>query len=252
MRERSSAVIATITNSETAEKFSRSLTIEKIIAEAIPVSVLKQTVSPSEIKLALDAELTRFVASLNLKWTINDSQIKSIVEDLLYKFPNETLEDFVLVFRKARLGEFINEDGSKTIYRLDSAVIFDWMNKYLEIKYEAIERDLMKQKDTHNFNPRRTDSDWIKLWQESLEVGHAPKTNKQSIAFLNHLKTMTEKEIKEQGQEKPKHLDYPSTPKEYSDMIDLKAQYGRECCDLYTGKVKPGMPTFEEWIELNS
>lgn len=211
---------------------------------------------PREIKRALDAELTRFVAGLNLKWTINDHQISGIVEDLLYKFPNESLEDFVLMFRKARMGEFKDENGNSTIYRLDGAVIFGWMEQYLLQKYEVLERNLYKEKDHVHNSFKKAEKDYLQVWKESIELldeedrknGKSPDSPKTANlrAFMNQL---SPEEIKEEGQSEPKKKVEPSTPHEFKRLHELKVQYGRECCDLYMGHVKPGMPSFEDWLK---
>lgn len=211
---------------------------------------------PREIKRALDAELTRFVAGLNLKWTINDQQISGIVEDLLYKFPNESLEDFVLMFRKARMGEFRDENGNSTIYRLDGAVIFGWMDQYLSQKYEVLERNLYKEKDQVHNSFKKAEKDYLQVWKESIELldeedrkaGRKRATPKTDMLRSN-LNRMTEDEAKIEGAIKPPYKPYPETPPEYKKMLDMKAEYGRECTDIYTGKIKPGMPSFEDWIK---
>jgi len=235
------------------------LTIEKIVDNAQPISILKQSVEFKAIKATLDLHLTAFVKSLNLKWTLSDSQISPIVEDLLYKYPNESLEDFMIVLRKARMGEFKDQDGNATIYRLDGAVIFGWMDKYLEQKYEVLERNLMSEKDQVHNSFVKAEKDYLQLWKDSIayteeeerKSGIKNRTTPKTDMLRRKLVGMTDEQIKEEGQAKPKHNDYPSTPFEYGKMIDLKVQYGRECCDLYTGKPKPGMPTFDEWLELN-
>ncbi len=258
-KEHASVLMATITREETRETFMRSLTVEKIVDNAQPISQLEKYVERREIKAVIDMHLTALVKSLNLKWTLSDQQIKPIVEDLLYKYPNESLEDFLLVFRKARMGEFKDENGNTTIYRLDGAVIFGWMEQHLAQKYEVLERNLYREKDQVHNAYKKAEKDYLQVWRESLELldeedrkaGKKPSTPKTDM-LRARLNRMTEEQAKIEGAIDPPAKIYPSTPPEYSKMIDLKTQYGRDCCDLYTGKVKPGMPTFEEWIELNS
>lgn len=146
-KERSNALIAIVTNPDRLRDMERGLTIKKIITEALPICELKREVPFHEIALALDIQLTRLVASLNLKWNLNDEQVKTIVEDLIDKYPNESLEDFILVFKLARTGHFKDDNGNGAIYRLDSAVIFGWMEQYLSEKYKALEDKLRAEKD---------------------------------------------------------------------------------------------------------
>lgn len=223
---------------------------------AQPISMMEKSVDRKDIKAVLDLHLTKFVKSLNLKWTLSDQQIGPIVEDLLYKYPNESLEDFMLVFRKARMGEFKDQDGNATIYRLDGAVIFGWMDQYLVQKYEVLERNLYKEKDHVHNSFKKAEKDYLQLWRDSIayleeedrKAGRTPVMPKTEMLRSN-LNRMTPEQALEEGQVKPAYKPYPETPPEYKKMIDLKIQYGRECCDLYNGKPKPGMPTFEDWLK---
>lgn len=249
-------MLATLTTSELSEKFIRGLTIEKIVDNAQPISQMERYVDRKDIKATLDFHLTKFVKSLNLKWTLSDEQIKPIVEDLLYKYPNETLEDFMIVFRKARMGEFKNEDGNATIYRLDGAVIFGWMDQYLAQKYEVLERNLYKEKDTVHRSFKKAEKDYLQLWRDSIayldeqdRLSGKTRVMPKTEMLRSNLNRMTEEDAKREGQVKPLPIDYPSTPPEYKTMIELKTEYGRTHTDLYTGKLKPGSPTFDEWMK---
>lgn len=156
---------------------------------------LRRVVGSRQVAIALDVQLTRLVANLNLKWSLNDTQIKTIVEDLLDKYPNESLEDFILCFKKARQGEF------GELIRLDGPIIFSWMHTYLDEKYKAVEDDLMKQKDE---------------FYKSVIIDEASKDRfeewKQSVNQFDGVKAvgkMTDEEIEAEGQEKPKREVYP-------------------------------------------
>lgn len=250
------ALVSTLTTSEESEKFVRSLTIEKIVETSQPISQLEKYVPRKDIKLLLDVHLLKFIKSLNLKWTISDDQVMPIVEDLLYKYPNESIEDFLLVFRKARMGEFKDENGNSTIYRLDGAVIFGWMDQYLEQKYEVLERNLYKEKDQVHNAFKKAEKDYLKLWKDSIDllaekdrkagkVADTPKT----AAIRMKLNQLTREQILEEGQADPKRKVEAFTPEEYKKMHDMKVEYGRECTDIYSGNVKPGMPSFEDWLK---
>lgn len=133
---------------------------------------------------------------MNLKWNLSDGQIQQIVEDLMDKFPNETIEDFILIFKKARQNEF------GEIYRLDSAVIFGWVEKYLDEKYQVIEGLLMKEKENpyerikpvHDLPEDDPEYYWHDAWLENLSRQF--KTEK--IGNVNDPEW-----IKKHGQEKP-------------------------------------------------
>lgn len=255
-KEHAQTLLATITTEATKDKFIRSLTIEKIVDNAQPISQMEKYVERREIKAVLHLHICSFVKSLNLKWTLSDEQVNPIVEDLLYKYPNESLEDFLLVFRKARMGEFKDENGNATIYRLDGAVIFGWMEQYLIQKYEVLERNLYREKDQIHNSFKKAEKDYLQLWRDSIEFLNEEdrKAGRKRIMpktemLRSNLNRLTEKEIKDEGQVKPKAIDYPFTPPELHQMAELKMQYGRECTDLYTGRLKPGMPSFEDWLK---
>lgn len=144
-----------------------------------------------QVAIAIDIHLTRLVSNLNLKWSLNDSQIKTIVEDLIEKYPNETIEDFILIFKKARLGEY------GELIRLDSAIIFNWVEKYLDEKYEAIENKLMEEKEEFykRVVPHNSERDYLQEWMDSI------KDNPTGPKMVGKL---TDKEIKSEGQESPK------------------------------------------------
>lgn len=201
-RERSTGLIATIKSPEKFREMERGLTVEKIVENSIPIAALKQTIPYKEIAQALDIQLTRLVGSLNLKWNLQDEQIKVIVEDLLDKYPNESLEDFTLVFKKARTGCFKDKDGDSTIYRLDSAIIFSWMEQHLEEKYRVLESKLREEKDEF-FKPVKpvAKSESHQKWLDKL---------KEAVDGIQSKKTvpLTKDEIRREGQPKPVDFKY--------------------------------------------
>lgn len=216
-----------------AKEFERGLTFDKIIQSGQPICEVRKQTGFKAIAQALDIQLTKLVANLNLKWNLTDSQIGVIVEDLLYKYPNETIDDFVLLFRKIRHGEFGD------LMRLDSAILFNCMEKYLEEKYAVIELKLMAEKE--NFYkpiiPEKTDSDWLAKWKAEIDAIQIKKPA-----------PLSEEDIEKEGQEKPVKKIHPFTPKEQLDRHDLHIQYCRENYDPLTGKPKPNWISEDEWL----
>lgn len=172
------------------------MNVKAIIETALPISEMKRSLPVGEVESAIDTALTKLVASLNLKWNLNDMQIKQIVEDLVFKYPNETIEDFILVFRKARQNEF------GEIYRLDGAVIFGWMEKYLEEKYEVLEKQLISEKDRNPMDGilKVSDSTRLAAWKASVDA-----------ITLKAILPLSEKEVRLEGQEKAKKENHPIT-----------------------------------------
>ncbi len=70
-------------------------------------------------------------------------QIQILAGDLYEKFKCETFEDIVLTLKMARMGDF------GKVYKVDSFVIMEWANKYLDKKAEEREKQYTAQKNAH-------------------------------------------------------------------------------------------------------
>jgi hypothetical protein len=94
----------------------------------------------SDIMAIVDLQLTRFIKSINVTNTLTDFQKQELVMHLVENYPHETLNDFVLMFKRVRHGYY------GPIYnRIDITVISEYMSKYLEAKAyerENIEREV--------------------------------------------------------------------------------------------------------------
>lgn len=177
----------------------------------------------TDVARTIDIALTKLVASVNVSQNLNDSQIKTIVEDLIDKYKNESIEDFILVFRKARQGEF------GTIYHLHSAVIFGWMEFYLEEKYQAVERKLMLDRDNiYNNQVPAKDTGETEGWE--LFKSYAAKLKEEKT-----VRPLTDQDVLREGQSEPakkKAIFYPSTPPEKAAEIQAKIELGRKIHEL--------------------
>lgn len=186
--------------------------------------------------------------NLNLGNTVNDFQVKNIVEDLLHEFPNESIEDFMLVFKNARHGHY------GTIYRLDIAVIFQWVRQHLDEKYIVLEDNLMNEKEneyrSYKFegiqqpNPDGTKPpiDVDKLLSEYLE---SIKRVQMKVPA-----PLTQKQIAEEGGERPKAMKYVTPSLEYVRDREIHKQYLLANYDPQTGKKKECWMPENEWREL--
>lgn len=80
----------------------------------------------------------------------NIGEANNITEDqaietaymLIDRFPSETIEDFVLMFKNAKAGKY----GEKLYNRLDGMIIIQWMYKHLEEKADFREKEHQKLK----------------------------------------------------------------------------------------------------------
>lgn len=222
-KEHLTGLIATLTSVETSREFERQLTIDKVVEHALPLCELKHHVGHRSVAIALDVQLTRLVGSLNLKWNVNDSQIKDIVQDLIEEFPNESLEDFVLCFKNARKGKY------GELIRLDSPIIFTWMKSYLDEKYQHVEEKwrLQKEEEKKPVQPS-DDKDWIKVWKESIDkLPHAKRFD------------LTDDQIKKEGQVRPASTEYNPSPVAQSEMINRHKEKVNEARRKYFLAAKP-------------
>jgi hypothetical protein len=237
LQERSQGLIATLTDQDKAREHERKLTMQSAIENGVPVNVLKQAVGGRAVSVALDIQLTRLVGNLNLKWNLNDVQIKTIVEDLLDKYPGESLEDFMLCFKKARQGEY------GELIRLDSPIVFTWMDKYLDEKYRIIEENLLREKDDYykTVIPESSDRDWLAEWQKAVSQTQGVQT----------VRPLSEKEIREEGQERPKVKSHPSTSPNEIELKLLHIEYLKANYDARTGEPLPNWMEEIEWRTLN-
>lgn len=66
---------------------------------------------------------------------MNEDQAIETAYLLLDKYPHESLEDFVIMFRNAKTGKY-----GELYNRLDGQIIFKWMGEYLEEKAAHMEK----------------------------------------------------------------------------------------------------------------
>jgi len=112
----------------------------KIVALSSKVSIQTSLVAPTlktlEKKYGLD-DLASLISMLilqtasylNLSNNINEDQSLETAFLLLEKYPHETIDDFIVMFKNAKKGEY-----GEIYNRLDGQLIFKWMEKYLEEK----------------------------------------------------------------------------------------------------------------------
>jgi len=121
------------------------------------------------------------------------------------------------------------------IWRITPDVISSWMAAMLDKFYSERERNIHNQKfiETEEGEPDPRLEEWLK----ELE-------GKEGI------RPISKEDIKYEGGDKPKKPNYVPPPLEYVIMADLRVKYANECTDLHTGKVNPGAPSFDEWINI--
>lgn len=169
-KEHATGIVAILTDSEKAKNFERTLTIPAILSNALPICEMVKEVGRKKLALVLDYHLSRLVSLLNLNLTLNDVQLGVIVEDLLDRYPQETIEDFILIFKKARQGEY------GELFRVDSAIVFKWVEKYLQEKYQAMEDKLQREKNKSTSGPsHEIKQEFLDEWTQAIDGATGPQ-----------------------------------------------------------------------------
>ena len=149
----------------------------------------------------VEFELVKFSTLLNVSGNLTDSQVTFIADQLIQKYPNESIADFKLCLTRGLTGNYGD------IYRMDSIILFGWMEKYLEEKYQVLENQLMKERDTP-YNPQppsKSIIDWTAKWLESIQDKKKGPSTVQSIPKNKVLLEGKEIPLKRKHEQSPKY-----------------------------------------------
>lgn len=107
--------------------------------------MLKHVAGPEKIEAFIAVQIAKLVEQSNISQalTIQQYQIPVIAAQLVENYPVETLEDFVLCFKRGGAGFY------GTIYKLDASVLCDWMKAYLYEKYTFVEAKVKEEQQNH-------------------------------------------------------------------------------------------------------
>ncbi len=107
---------------------------------------LQKAVGEINVAKAITYFIIRFSEGFNVGKNITSSQASMIAVDIMEKYPYETIEDVLLMFKQVRQG--IIGDGKD--YKLDGQNVFTkWFPEYLDKKYAEVE--LMNKKHQDSF-----------------------------------------------------------------------------------------------------
>lgn len=105
---------------------------------AIQASSLKKLIQTTDEEVVVSGLITlilRTSAFFNIGKSMSEEQAIETAYLLLDKYPHESFEDFVIMFRNAKTGKY-----GELYNRLDGQIIFKWMGEYLDEKAEHREK----------------------------------------------------------------------------------------------------------------
>lgn len=196
----------------------------------------------------IEFELIKLAEKVNVSGNLTDSQIQIIARYLVSEYPNETIADFKICFERASTGAY------GKIWKLDGIEVGMWVRSYLEDKYVVMESQLMNEKEQYK-NKIHENTEWLNLWKDAVAAVDAAggvETHSRNHHNLSYLKSITDKEIKEQGQEKPKAIQYPSTSTSELIKRELHFRYVTENYDPRTAEKLKTWISESEWIDKNT
>jgi hypothetical protein len=205
-----------------------------------PIRDLERVVGRNQIVRYIEFELVKMTTLVSVGNNLNDPQVQFIATQLVEFFPNESLADFKLCFQRGCIGQY------GEIYRMDGIVLRQWMEKYLDEKYQLVEEKLKTENhiDTHWVTPpdSANEIDRLKQWKESID----------SIE-KKFQRPLTGDEIKEEGKEqppKPKGKYYPFTEQEKIAKHLRHIEYIKANYDARTGQPLASWMPESEWFDL--
>lgn len=215
------------------QKFSAldSMVSNKVsdVLDCEPISSLISYAGEANVKSAIECALVRLAGMFNGNAALNlkDFQVPVIADMLIENYKWESVEDFILCFRKASCGLY------GEIYRIDGAVIGTWFARYLDEKYQALEERHTKQKQSDK------GLDISKVAKEAeKEYGVGTEKYEQAKKMAAELIEYSQRSPKDNAKEN-----------EYQRFKLQRAEWQKECIDPESGKLLEGKPEFKEWIK---
>lgn len=232
----------------------------KGLSESLPMSAVKASYFPKVFQVInlighkklcayVEYELISLSQLTSVGGNLNNTQVVFIAEELVRMYPNESVADFRVCFRMGARGDF------GEIYRLDAGVIGLWMKQYIDVKYNEIENDLMKQKDNYYTPPepetlppkeRPVDDErrdeWLEKWKKSLEGIETKRVSPLSDSEL----------IKWGKKKPPQSKQHPATSFAEWQESQIHLEYIKANYDARTGKKLSAWVDEQTWRTKNN
>lgn len=161
--------------------------------------------------LLVEFELIKMTKMVNTGGNLVGDQPRIIAEELVSLYGRENIADFRACFHRAIMLRKYGE-----VVRVDAPTISGWIARYLEEKYEELEADLYRQKDTPYEPPKKPDSDPNFNLVDEFNKLHGTVTEK--------IKPMSRSEILRNGQIDPPRQVAASWPQTTQAEVDRRAQ----------------------------
>lgn len=180
----------------------RGLSME-ICTQSTSIHTLKKTlnIGDRELITILSSMILRASDHFNITNNVSENQAIDTASLLLEKYGYETLEDFSLIFKKAKKAEF-----GKVYNRIDTQIIFEWCEKHFEDK--AILREQIHRNIKHE--GIKNDQDSVKMIESNFELGKPIIDALKEAVFYD-------------PEEEKKEIDFDAWRKEYLKSKILKS-----------------------------
>lgn len=214
------------------------------ILDCEPIASLVVNAGAENVQMYVESEIIKLAANVNVNAALNikDYQVSVIAEHLIENYKWESIEDFTLCFRRGSAGLY------GEIFRLDGAVIGNWMARYLDEKYEALElRKEKEKKDTPA-------TDFQKIAEDKQkEFGKDSEYYKQAEKLANDMigKVFDPNDNSKENEYLRMKMAYTMPSEEELLKRNLHHDYIKANYDARTGAKLPAWISESDWLKQN-
>ncbi len=170
-------------------KVQSVITLELAVQGSQLSTIKKQ--DEAQMLIAVKNLVLSVAESLNLTQTINETQTLEIVFLIAEKYWSLKLEELVLIFKKAKMGDY-----GKTFNRLDVQIVFEWIEAYLRSEERAIH---FEKKNT-GFKSDPIPKEIMKKAYENYKIEKKPEPDSKEERYqIERAEYFRQKQIKEYG-----------------------------------------------------
>lgn len=158
----------------------KNMTIEKALAGTTLTNLSKSIGEKNTLKVVYTLILN--VSNyFNVAHSMNQDQALQTATLVLDKYPVETVEDFVMIFKMAKRSEL-----GTILHRIDGTVIFEWCARYFDLKYAKKDELRHKEVKSEKAAALEESKSMTELWKTVEAVTHVRKIKKMN-RLLNRI-----------------------------------------------------------------